>query len=156
MNSCVVRNCHSRGSGSREMIQCKAWGRNSSRSDQPRLMGPIPTPGGGFVWSWNNCSGFFASLSLSDTELLATKTVMNERWKKGQEFLFRSQLITYKRGDYNQSPLGYIRPVTWKIKIWKPWRPVINADPGVLVKRLLTMETIVQQDPYSGQISLKG
>lgn len=41
--------------------------------------------------------------------------------------------------------------VTCKIEILKPWRPVINADAGVLVKKPLTMETIVQQDPYSTQ-----
>ena len=41
--------------------------------------------------------------------------------------------------------------VTYKIEILKPWRSVINADLGILVKKPLTMEAIVQQEPYSTQ-----
>lgn len=139
-------------SASERAVQWQIWGLRGSRLiSQDSRPPPFPVLMGVLVWSWNNHSSFSASLSLSDTEFLATKTVDEWLLEEGSRTLFCLQLITYKRGDYNKSPLGYIWPVTCKREIWKPQRPVTNADLEVLVKRPLTMDTIVQQDCRTGK-----
>lgn len=152
MNSCILRCCHLQHPVlQRELYNGRsgAWEAHvwSAKTPGP----PFPVLMGVLVWSWNNHSSFSASLSLSDTEYLATKTVDEWLLEEGSRTLFCLQLITYKRGDYNKSPLGYIWPVTCKREIWKPQRPVTNADLEVLVKRPLTMDTIVQQDCRTGK-----
>lgn len=149
INWCIweAASCDAQCTG--RVLQRHIWGPRGSWAGHPRLKSahPASTPMGVLVWSGNDHSGFFASLSFSATEFLATKAV--DEWMleegSGSLILLPAYYLSKGRQGHISTVQWMITFVTYKIKILKPWRPVINA---ALVKRSLTMQTI-QQDPHS-------